>query len=67
MLMLRRSVGEEVIINNGQIRVKLISVINDSDVLLGFDAAKDIPIHREEVQQRVLLSSSQYVLHRLLK
>jgi len=49
MLVLSRRPEQSVSINNGQIRVMVLSVRGDV-VRLGFEAAEEIPIHRSEVQ-----------------
>lgn len=57
MLMLRRKPGEQVIVNNGQMRVKVISV-NNNEVVLGFNAPTHIAINREEVEQQISFMQS---------
>ncbi len=51
MLNLTRRIGERLIINNNT-WVKILSV-KGRQVLLGIDAPDNIPVHREEVQQRI--------------
>lgn len=52
MLVLSRKVGESVCIGEN-IHVKVISV-EGGRVKLSFDCPLEIPIHREEVRQRIL-------------
>lgn len=47
MLVLSRNVGEEIVIGDN-INIKVIS-IRGNIVRLGFDAPKDVPVHRKEV------------------
>lgn len=53
MLMLSRKARESVMIGN-TVRVSVIKVDGDK-VLLGFDAPKIVPIHREEIYTLELL------------
>jgi len=52
MLVLSRKVGERVIIA-GDIRVVVLTVHGDR-VKLGFEGPAAVPIHREEVQRRLV-------------
>ena len=54
MLVLSRKKGETVIITVGdqRIRVMLVDIRGDK-VRLGFDAPKDVTIHREEIQGEI--------------
>lgn len=52
MLCLTRRCDERIIID-GNIVVTLVA-INGDRVVLGFDADKDIPVHREEVHLAIL-------------
>ncbi len=52
MLVLARKKDESVIINNGEITVSVVEIRGDK-VRLGFDAPKDVPIHRSEVQAEI--------------
>ena len=52
MLVLTRSVGERLIINNGEIRLNVLE-IKGNQVRLGIDAPKHIAIHREEIFDRI--------------
>ena len=56
MLILTRRIGERIVIN-GNIYLKILGV-KGRQVLIGADAPPDIPIHREEIQQRIDLKSS---------
>lgn len=51
MLILTRSIGQVLIINN-DIMVKVLGV-QGKQVRIGIDAPEDIPVHREEIQQRI--------------
>ena len=51
MLILERHASESVVID-GNIRVTVLQVYGNK-VRLGFDAPKDVPIHREEVFERI--------------
>ncbi|MGC8490046.1 MAG: carbon storage regulator [Clostridia bacterium] len=48
MLVLSRRVGEAVLIDGERIRVRILEVSGDT-VRVGIDAARDIPILREEI------------------
>ena len=48
MLVLSRRVGEAVLIDGERIRVQILEVSGDT-VRVGIDAARDIPILREEI------------------
>ena len=50
MLVLTRSVGEEIVIN-GNIRVKVVLVKGDK-VRLGITAPASVPVDRQEVHER---------------
>lgn len=52
MLILARNAMQKVLINGGEIVVTVVDIRKDS-VRLGFDAAKGITIHREEVQRKI--------------
>lgn len=54
MLVLSRKQGERVVIG-GQVVVTVLEIRADR-VRLAFDAPREIPIHREEVYQRVTAS-----------
>lgn len=51
MLILTRMAGETINIG-GDIEVTIMSVI-DGHVKIGVEAPKDVPVHREEVYQRI--------------
>lgn len=51
MLILTRRPGEAIVID-GRIIVKVLEAQGHS-VRLGIDAPKDVPVHREEIQERV--------------
>jgi carbon storage regulator len=48
MLVLSRKKNERIVIGNDDIRITVIS-IHGTKVVLGIEAAKDIPVHRMEV------------------
>ena len=53
MLILTRRIGESVVIGeNADINIKVLEV-RGSQVKLGIDALKEIPVHREEIYQRI--------------
>ena len=52
MLVLKRSVGERIIIGDGLITVTLVKVECNS-ARIGIEAPRDIHVHREEVQRSV--------------
>lgn len=62
MLILSRYIGEKVIINdNIIIQVLDIKICNNSSkyiAKLGFDAPKDISIHRDELYKKLLINDS---------
>ncbi|MGB6045942.1 MAG: carbon storage regulator [Pirellulales bacterium] len=60
MLVLKRRVGENVIID-GRIVVKLLSV-SGRTARIGFQAEDDVNILREEIAERVLASTGEYEL-----
>jgi len=51
MLVLTRKLGESIIIDN-KIIVKVVS-INGNQIKLGIDAPLGIPVHREEVYEKI--------------
>ncbi len=51
MLILTRRIGESLIIDD-QISVMILAT-KGNQARLGIDAPKDIPVHREEVYQRI--------------
>lgn len=48
MLVLSRQVEESVVVGDGYLRVTILE-IRGNKVRLGFEAAVDVPVHREEV------------------
>lgn len=52
MLILTRKVGESVIIGNGEITVTVLGV-KGNQVRIGVTAPKHIPVHREEIAERI--------------
>ena len=51
MLILTRRINENVIIN-GNVKLRILS-IQGHQVKLGFDAPKEIGVHREEIFERI--------------
>ena len=51
MLVLTRKIGETLMIGD-DVTVKVIGV-NGNQVRLGIDAPKDVPVHREEIYEKV--------------
>lgn len=51
MLILTRRAGETLVIGN-DINVRILSV-KGGQVRIGVDAPKDVPVHREEIYQRI--------------
>lgn len=54
MLVLSRRIGESIIIGDGdnEVRVTVLSVMGNQ-VRLGIGADKSIPVHREEIADRI--------------
>lgn len=52
MLVLTRSVGERLIINNGEIKLSILEV-KGNQVRLGIDAPRNVSVHREEIFERI--------------
>lgn len=52
MLVLTRSIGERLFIQNGEIKIQVLE-IKGNQVRLGIEAPKEISIHREEVFARI--------------
>lgn len=51
MLILTRKVGETIVINEN-IRVTVLA-IKGSQIRLGVEAPADVPVHRQEIQERI--------------
>ena len=58
MLVLTRSIGERLFIQDGEIRIQVLEV-KGNQVRLGIEAPKHIAIHREEVFERIKNESVQ--------
>ena len=52
MLVLTRSVGERLIINDGEIKISILEV-KGNQVRIGIDAPRSVSVHREEIFQRI--------------
>lgn len=52
MLVLTRSVGERLIIGDGEITLTILDV-RGNQVRIGIDAPKSVPVHREEIFLRI--------------
>ena len=52
MLVLTRSVGERLIINNGEIKLNVLE-IKGNQVRIGIEAPKHVAVHREEIFERI--------------
>ncbi|MBD1598816.1 carbon storage regulator [Pseudomonas typographi] len=52
MLVLSRDVGEDIVIGEGVIRIRVLS-IEGGQVRLGISAPKEVGIHRDEVHRRI--------------
>ncbi len=57
MLVLTRSVGERLFIQDGVIKIQVLEV-KGNQVRIGIEAPKDIAIHREEVFDRIKTEST---------
>lgn len=57
MLVLTRSVGERLFIQDGEIKIQVLEV-KGNQVRIGIDAPKHITIHREEVFDRIKTEDS---------
>jgi carbon storage regulator len=58
MLVLTRSVGERLIIGDGEIKLTILDV-RGNQVRLGIDAPKNIAVHREEIYLRIKAEDTQ--------
>lgn len=52
MLVLTRSVGERLIINNGEIQLNVLE-IKGNQVRIGINAPRHVSVHREEIYERI--------------
>ena len=52
MLVLTRSIGERLIIGNGEVSLHVLEV-RGNQVRLGIEAPRHISVHREEIFQRI--------------
>ena len=59
MLVLSRKAGQQVIIGDGSIQVKVLKVDGD-DVSIGFAAPDSVSIDREEIYLKKLLSTTSF-------
>lgn len=58
MLILTRRIGEAVVIgNDGKTQVRLLA-IKGHQVRIGIEAPADVPVHREEIFQRIALEKA---------
>jgi carbon storage regulator len=53
MLVLRRKAGDEIVISHGEIRISVLE-ITGKRVRLGVSAPSGVPVHRQEIQQRII-------------
>jgi carbon storage regulator len=60
MLVLTRSIGERLIIGNGEVSLHVLEV-RGNQVRLGIEAPRHIPVHREEVYQRINANKNSYI------
>lgn len=60
MLVLTRAVGERLIIGDGEVRLHVLEV-RGNQVRLGIDAPRHVPVHREEIFQRISSKNGQEV------
>lgn len=58
MLVLTRSIGERLIINDGEIKLNVLE-IKGNQVRIGIEAPRHITVHREEIYQRILNKEKQ--------
>ncbi len=58
MLIFTRRIGEAVVIGDNEVNVTIIGV-KGNQVRLGFLGAKEIPIHRHEIYNRIQLEKNQ--------
>jgi carbon storage regulator len=60
MLVLTRSVGERLMINDGEIKIRVLEV-KGNQVRIGIEAPKHIAVHREEIYNRIKDKESETV------
>ena len=53
MLVLSRKAGDEIVMNDGEIRISVLGIAGKR-VRLGISAPSAIPVHRQEIQQRIM-------------
>ena len=52
MLVLTRSVGERLVVNDGEIKISVLEV-KGNQVRIGIDAPRSVSVHREEVFEKI--------------
>ncbi len=52
MLVLTRSVGERLFINDGEIKIRVLEV-KGNQVRIGVEAPREVTVHREEIFERI--------------
>jgi len=52
MLILTRRISEAVIMSDGDITIRVLSV-NGKQVRLGIDAPEEVSVHREEIHEKI--------------
>ena len=58
MLILTRKIGETLIIGDNEVKIMVLDV-RGNQVRIGVKADKSIPVHREEIYQRIQAGLSQ--------
>lgn len=53
MLILTRRIGETIVIGDGGDVTVTVLGVNDRNVRLGIVAPKEIPVHRQEIHERI--------------
>jgi carbon storage regulator len=53
MLVLSRKAGDEIVMGHGEIRISVLEIAGKR-VRLGISAPAGIPVHRQEIHQRIL-------------
>ena len=53
MLVLSRKAGDEIVMNDGEIRISVLGIAGKR-VRLGISAPSAITVHRQEIQQRIM-------------